>query len=246
MRMNSALGKRILAAVRGADYAHAGEEEAIELAFAPIPKDPERNALDAGCGRAGTAAYVQARGWGRVSGFDLDAGSIEEARTRHPELDLRTADAASADAAFEERFALIYAFNAFYAFPEQAAALRALRRLASPPARLVLFDYVDRGSFAASEFGRRADTAHWRPLRIESVPCQLGEAGWKLDGVTEMHAEYERWYAAFVARIEARRDAIIALGGEESFSPVHDLYRAMHHAVRDRALGGATVYATAV
>src|SRR4051794_28000217 len=116
MQMNSALGKRILAAVRGADFAHAGEAEAIELALAPVEKDARRTVLDAGCGRGGTAAYVQHHGWGRVSGFDIDATSIEEALGRYPELDLRVADAASADAAFSVAFDLLYSFNAFYAF----------------------------------------------------------------------------------------------------------------------------------
>lgn len=246
MRMNSALGKKILATVRGADFAHAGEAEAIELALAPIVKDRERTVLDAGCGRGGTAAYVQEHGWGRVSGFDVDAASIEEALARYPDLDLRVADAASADGAFGTRFALVYSFNAFYAFPDQAAALRALRRLAHDGGRLVLFDYVDRGGFADSSFARRGDTAHWRPLRLGTAPAELAAAGWRVDEVVAMHAEYERWYAAFVARIESRRDAIVALAGEAAYAPVHELYRTMHEAVRDGVLGGATVHASAV
>ena len=37
MNMNSFEGKRIVALVREGDYAHAGEEEAIERAFRSIP-----------------------------------------------------------------------------------------------------------------------------------------------------------------------------------------------------------------
>jgi len=243
--MNSALGKKILAAVREADYAHAGEAEAIELALAPIVKDRQRTVLDAGCGRGGTAAYVQEHGWGRVSGFDIDATSIEEALGRYPELDLRVADAVAADVAFGTRFDLLYSFNAFYAFPDQPAALRALRRVARAGSRLVLFDYVDRGDFARSELGRRPDTDHWRPLRLAAAPAELAAAGWRIDDAVPMHAEYERWYAAFVARIEAKQSAIVALAGEAAFAPVHELYRAMYQAVQSGALGGATIRATA-
>jgi SAM-dependent methyltransferase len=246
MQMNSALGKRILAAVRGADFAHAGEAEAIELALAPVAKDPRRTVLDAGCGRAGTAAYVQQHGWGRVSGFDVDAASIAEARARYPELDLRVADAASADAAFRTPFDLLCSFNAFYAFPDQPGALRALRRLARPGSRLVLFDYVDTGAFATSEFARRPDVRHWHPLRLGSAAEELAAAGWQIAEVIAMNAEYERWYAAFVARIEAKRAEIVALAGPDGFAPVHELYRAMYEAVRSGALGGATVHANAV
>jgi len=40
--MNSYLGQRILSLVREGDYAHAGEEEAIELAMSGIEKDSRR------------------------------------------------------------------------------------------------------------------------------------------------------------------------------------------------------------
>ncbi len=60
--MDNATGKRLLALVRDADYAHPGEEEANHLLFAGLAPDPRRRVLDAGCGGAGTAAWVQARG----------------------------------------------------------------------------------------------------------------------------------------------------------------------------------------
>lgn len=246
MRMNGPLGKRILALVRDADYAHAGESEAIETVLAPVPRDPARRVLDAGCGRAGTAAYVQANGWGRVSGFDVDGESIAEARTRYPDLDLRVADASSADAAFDGAFDLTFSFNAFYAFPDQAAALRALRRATRPGGVLVLFDYVDRGGFAASELGRRDDTAHWRPLDLAAIRNQLAAAGWRLDDVVALHDAYERWYSELVRRIEVKQSEIVALAGADAYPPVHELYRQMRDAVRDGELGGAAVYATAI
>ena len=246
MQMNTALGKEILATVRGADYAHAGEEEAIELALEPIAKAPQRAVLDAGCGRGGTAAYVQRQGWGRVSGFDIDATSIEAARIRYPDLRLLVADATTAHQAFTAGFELVYSFNAFYAFPDQTAALRSLRRLARRRGQLMLFDYVDRGDFARSAFGRLPDTRHWHPLRLDAVASQLAEVDWRLDGVVAMDAHYERWYAAFVERIAAKRAEIEALAGADAWQPVHDLYRAMLEAVRDGALGGAAAYATAV
>jgi len=64
---------------RKTDYAHAGEEEAIDLAFKDIPKEPKGLLLDMGCGRGGTAHYVQGRCWGNVTGADIDADSIEYA-----------------------------------------------------------------------------------------------------------------------------------------------------------------------
>ena len=76
MNMNSFEGKRILALVREGDYAHAGEEEAIERSFRSIPKVSDRWMLDVGCGRGGSADYIRRNGWGHVEGIDRDAESL--------------------------------------------------------------------------------------------------------------------------------------------------------------------------
>ena len=61
MNMNSFEGKRILALIREGDYAHAGEEEAIERAFRSIPKNRENWVLDVGCGRGGSAGVMHGK-----------------------------------------------------------------------------------------------------------------------------------------------------------------------------------------
>lgn len=82
MDMNSPLGKKVLSIVRKADYAHAGEEEAIEIVFKNIPKDSKRLLLDVGCGRGKTAQSVQHKGWGKVTGIDIDSDLINYAKKR--------------------------------------------------------------------------------------------------------------------------------------------------------------------
>jgi hypothetical protein len=80
-QMNSFAGKRLLALVRGGDYAHAGEEEAIELAFRAAPKSPLLSILDVGCGRGGTVAFVRRNGWGQIAaGIDREGDTIAYAR----------------------------------------------------------------------------------------------------------------------------------------------------------------------
>ena len=81
-QMNSFDGKRLLALVRGGDYAHAGEEEAIEIAFRGMAKRPEQSILDVGCGRGGTIAYLHRNGWtSTAAGIDRERDSIDYART---------------------------------------------------------------------------------------------------------------------------------------------------------------------
>jgi len=246
MQMNSALGKRILAMAREGDYAHAGEEEAIRLALQTVPKNPNQRLLDAGCGRGGTACFVQANGWGHVTGFDIEGQSVKEAQALHPEIKFAVCDVLAVADHVRPPFDIIYAFNAFYTFPDQAGALRALRAVAGPEARLVLFDYVDRGGFVTSDFARTEEATHWRPLDLTALPGQLAAAGWALDAVRDLDPDYERWYVALLQRFEAKRDAITELAGDALYRHAWQVYRLLLDAIQQGHLGGAIVEARAV
>ena len=87
MRMNSFIGQKILSIIRDGNYAHPGEEEAIELTFRNIPKDKNRSMLDIGCGRGGTAHYLHRHEWGNVVGIDIDSDSIQYAKQQYASLD---------------------------------------------------------------------------------------------------------------------------------------------------------------
>jgi SAM-dependent methyltransferase len=113
-----------------------------------------RGDRDAGCGRGGTAAFVQAERWARVTGVDIDAETIAFAAAAYPSVKFVAAEVTSAGELSPARFDVIYAFNAFYAFPNQPAALSALRIAARPDAILCLFDHLDRGNFSATSFTR--------------------------------------------------------------------------------------------
>jgi len=246
MRMNSALGKSILALVRDGDYAHAGEEEAIRLALGPLPHSSGQRVLDAGCGRGGTARFVQDAGWGRVSGFDIEGESVQRAQSLHPDLTLATCDVLDVAQHFTSGFDLIYAFNAYYAFPDQPGALKTLRSVARTGARLVIFEYVDRGGFNQSEFAHLDEVVHWRPLKLDTFPKNLTTAGWQLEQFRPLDVEYERWYATLVQRIEAKRDAIVALAGVEAYQHTHRVYQTLLETIQKKVLGGALTYANAV
>lgn len=246
MRMNSALGKSLLALVREGDYAHAGEEEAIRLALESVPRDVNRRVLDAGCGRGGTARYVQDMDWGRVSGFDIEAESVKRAQSLHPDITFAACDVLDVEKHFNEPVDLIYSFNAFYAFPDQPGALCALRSVAKPGARLVIFEYTDLGGFDQSEFARLDEGAHWRPIVPATFGAMLQQAGWTLESVRTLDEEYERWYATLVARIESKRGAIISLAGDVSaYDHMHRVYQTLLDTVRRKTLGGAVILARA-
>jgi 2-polyprenyl-3-methyl-5-hydroxy-6-metoxy-1,4-benzoquinol methylase len=76
MKMRHFEGKRLLSVIRGSDYAHAGEEEAINLVMSRIPKNNGRLILDVDCGLGGTAKFIQEHGWGQVTGIDIEEESM--------------------------------------------------------------------------------------------------------------------------------------------------------------------------
>lgn len=245
-RLNSPLGKRVLATARGDNYAHPGEEEAIRLTLTEFAGNPAARWLDAGCGRGGTADFVQRAGWATMTAFDLDAISIEEARRTYPAVEFHACGVTEAPDFLLGGHDLIYAFNAFYAFPDQPAALAALRKLAGGSARLVLFDYVDRGGFYDSAFAGWPEAAHWRPLDEARLASDLEAAGWRQEKVHNLDADYARWYAQLGERFVARRSELEAVAPPEIVDYAAEFYAELLAAIRAGALGGAIFVAEAV
>lgn len=244
-RMNCPDGKRLLARVRGADFAHAGEEESIRLVWEDLPKDPHQRCLDAGCGRGGTAHVVQSSSWGNITGVDIDETSIREARSTYPLVNFQAMDIAQVGPTYPEAFDLIYAFNAFYAFPDQPLALRSLRQAIRPGGTLAIFDYIDRGGFRQSELFQKPETQLWQPLIPIQAAALLKQANWELLEYREINADYQRWYAELVARFSRLRGELLTEFPEDLVDYAAHFYGLMLKAVEDGQLGGAIIYAQA-
>jgi SAM-dependent methyltransferase len=243
--MNNATGKRLLALVRDADYAHPGEEAANRLLFAGVAPDERRRVLDAGCGSGGTAAWVQARGYGAVTGIEIDAATARLARERHPEIVVVEGDLQRAGEALTGPFDLVYSMTALYAVADQVAAFRALRSLAAPGAELRALDYSDpRGRFDDASRGS-ASWRWWRPLDPLGAPALLAEAGWTSAEVRDLQPEFVLWYRQLCERIDTRRHDITREFGREWYEFAAADYAGVLEMVRAGILGGVLVRARA-
>ena len=240
MNMNSFEGKRILALIREGDYAHAGEEEAIERTFRSIAKNPEQRLLDVGCGRGGSADYVRRSGWGHVEAIDRDAESIEYARATYPEVGFHVCDVLDVPRTVTREFDVIYMLNAFYAFDRQREALAELRKVAQPGAPLVIFDYT-----VGPKSGDAPNPMMPHAIRLPEIGATLREAGWEPGVVEDLNADYARWYAAFVERVQLKRAEIEKIGGADAYNSVLSMYSGLHGVIRRGELGGAIVHARA-
>jgi SAM-dependent methyltransferase len=245
MRMDSATGKRLLALIRDADYAHPGEEEANRLLFAGLPPDPSRRILDAGSGGGGTAAWVTAQGYGEVTGLEIDAETVALARTRHPSVTFVRGDLQRAGGVLAGPFDLAYSMTALYAVPDKAAALAQLAALAAPGGELRLLEYSDPGGRFA-EAARGAGWAWWLPLEPGEVPALLAHAGWRTTECRDLSPRFQAWYEDLCRRIAAKRAAITGKFGAAWYEFVAAEYAGILGLVRDGALGGLLVRARAV
>lgn len=241
--MNSFLGKRILALVREGDFAHAGEEEAIDLTMSNLPSNRDRRLLDAGCGHGGTAAYLQSRGWGRVTGLDVEPQSITRARETYPHIQFIACDICDVSKHVSQAFDVVTMFNVLYALPDQARALAALASVTTENALLLIFDYVDRGTYQDDPIVESSVPFLPNPLKLPDLDHILRASGWRTKDVRGTDAHYERWYAELVDKIEAKRAAIEALGGADGYAYVHGVYSRLLAALRSGHLGGAIVQA---
>lgn len=242
--MNSFDGMRVLSLVRDGDYAHAGEEEAIALAMERIAKSRDQLIVDAGCGRGGTAHYLNANGWGKVVGFDIEPASIDFARTAYPNVDFYVSDVCEFGNSSGISADVICMFNAFYCFSDQARALRSLCRIAKPETQLVVFDHVNRGGYDSHALIDAGKPFLPNPPVLSEFSDLLKRNGWTLKLMNEVHESYIRWYANLVSRIERSRSQIASIVGEAGFNHVAMLYRGLLTAAERQQLGAAIIYAT--
>lgn len=241
-RLNSPQGKQILATVRGGDYAHPGEEEAIRIALMGLTPNSAQRVLDVGCGRGGTADWLRRQGWSQVAGVDRDADAIAYALQRYPQVSYRHCDVMALDHVGLGFFDLICLFNAFYAFSAQQAALKQLRAVAAPQAALRLFDYAQ-----PTEVRLPTALGHeiGHPVVLDQAERQLIEAGWQHIHTVDLTGHYVDWYAAFLHKLTACRPVIVSTHGSDWYDFFAHWYGALHEALMAGELRGVLLQAQA-
>jgi SAM-dependent methyltransferase len=239
MRMDEFDGKKFLATVRGEDFAHAGEKEAIDFVFERIPAQSNWKVLDVGCGRGGTANYVHQRGWGQVTGVDIDESSIEYAKEEYPDLDFSVCAMESVGTQFPEEFDLLYLFNVYYASSDKREAMKSFRKAAKPGATLCIFDYVNykpQEKLPSVFLGQTPAT----PAEFEEF---MKDASWEVTKNENLDKQYIEWYRKFLARFDEpslKRDY-----SAEEIESVRSKYSELLAAHESGALGGVLLLAQA-
>jgi len=244
--------KQILASLRSGNYAHPGEEEAIELTMHFINKIPTQRLLDVGCGLGGSAHYIQQHGWGTPIGIDIDANSIEFAQSTYQQLKFYTMNVVDVAQHFAaEYFDVIYLINSFYAFTNQLAALQQLRKVATQHTQLVLFDYMSYKDnaeqllpFAPKEsiYARK----NFTPIKKESIKAMLEQSGWQINRFIDLGAKYQQWYSELMTKCYAQKESLIAKFNLELYTWLETSYSNLLTLIKQGKLSGCLIIADAI
>lgn len=243
LQLNSMHGKKALALVRKADYAHPGDTETVDLVFKRLPQDPSQRVLDVGSGLGVTADYIRRQGWGKVTGIELSHSNVIHANQAYKRCDFVHADVIDAPLVLKPGFDVLVSFNAFFQFPDQAAALRALSQVARPDSQLAIVDFVDRGDYHQHPILENDRPLLPNPLHLERVEKLLADNGWRLFTIEPLHPMFVEWYRQLVERIDEAEAKIREVTPDGFFEHLRDIYAQLREAMNENRLGGAIVRA---
>lgn len=229
--------KQLLAYLRQGDFSHPGEVEAIQLAMKEIAKSPSRHVLDVGSGLGGTASYMQAQGFGKVVGLDIEPSLVEYAKKHYPAVTFVMGDIHNSD--LKTHFDLIYCLSAFFCFKNQQEALRQMSKLASPGCQLVLFDYSRPDTRPIdSPFPWSKSASHFNPIYLPELKRQLEATGWKFKNSLDISLYFERWYRELLAQFSSKRQECIQLFDKVTFDEMYAGFSHLLQDIQDGRVGG--------
>lgn len=253
-------GKVLLSFIRGADFAHPGEEEGIKLTCSDLNFIP-RAILDVGCGLGGSADWVSLKfPQARVAGIDIDSCGINHAKIRYPHIHFEPCSVQElADVNSSKRqalmhsiadhcpgFDLIYMLTSYYSMPNQIECLRAMASVAAPGASLRIFDFSDPSrNIWPPEEATPGRTSYWNPVEPSTISRYLAAAGWALDNTQDLTQEFKHWYTSLYKSILEKRSQIEAFPqGKQWFEHMQHVYGPeLQHEFETGIVGGILVKA---
>lgn len=236
----------ILLELRGGDFTHAGDREAIDMVLNKLqknfPEALEGNCLDVGCGFGGTAEYLRQKGFKHVWGIDVDQSAIDYAKSKYKAISFLNGDALLLSGQFESNFfSFVYLFNVLYAIEDKVEVLKQLARVSKPGAILMVFDY----SVTTVNSEPMLDLAGkpMRPISMKNIENQLQESGWKVLEVQDISSNFIVWYEQLLKKLEEKSQNLKGHFLEEDIAKVSATYVHILHHLHRKSIGGILIYA---
>lgn len=242
-KLNSA--RSLLSTVRGGDYIHAGDKEAIEIVIQRLleiaPEIMKGCVLDIGSGLGGTANDMYDVGFQKIYGIDIDQAAVSYAQIRYPHIKFINANANEiSDLFFQNEFSLVTLFNVIYAIEDKETLLNQIYSVTKPGGVLVLFDYTSKdGEFPFQDLSGKV----MYPIALNSIQDQLKSSCWEILEVTDLSSQYIDWYKNLLIKISQEHEKLVQVFSEEDISRVTTTFNILLDWLKDFSLGGVVIYA---
>jgi SAM-dependent methyltransferase len=178
------MDQRLMTTMLDVDERHwwyRGRRAVIDGELARLALDPDASALDAGCG-SGRALLQLARRCPRVAGLELNDEAAQLAR-RRGDFDVRTGRVEQLPWS-PGTFDLVTCLDVIEHTPDDVVALRELRRVSRPGARLM----VTVPAYQALWSVHDQLNHHYRRYSRRRLARSLAESGWLLERMTSFNS----------------------------------------------------------
>ncbi len=236
----------VLSRLRGGDYAHAGDKEAMDIVIKRVlqidPAIVSGPSLDVGSGFGGTAEHFRKRGFKHLWGIDKDKAAVRYAKEHYLEISFISGDANAAPTFFEpDFFSFIYSFNVLYAIEDKEGLLKKLSDVAKPGAILALFDYTQKND----AFHGINDLAgqKMRPIRMEGLKEKWAILGWSIVEIEDVSDSYIKWYEGLLEKLSREKPSLLQEFSLEEIGRVESGFTILLSHLKGSSLGGAIIYA---
>ncbi len=242
-KMNTS--RLLLADLRGGDYAHAGDKEAIDMVVEKVlslsPHIQKGASLDVGSGLGGTANYMYSLDFRSIYGVDLDQAAVEHAQNHYPKIPFFTANAKDVAKLFHrDFFSFIYMFNVIYAIEDKSFLLKNLYHIAKPGAILVLFDYTtEQTSFSLKDLAGKP----MYPIVLQELEKNLQVTGWETIETHDLSSHFMAWYRNLLDKMEKEQQILSLKFSEADMAKVKTTFSTIYDWLQTSQLGGTVIYA---
>lgn len=234
--------KKLAAQMRGGDFTHPGNTDAIELALQYLNTTPDHRILDVGCGLGGTAHYLKSNNYGQPIGFDFDINNIDYAQHKYPDIKFHHCDVVNSNSHFgSQHFDIIWLFNAFSMFNDQKQSLRSLSKLVNHNSKILIFDYIEGQNY--SKFNWIPSRAHY-PINLARIKQQLTDQGWQITHQIDISVQFKLWYEQDMTNINSQKNQLISSYGLDAYNNLFITYHNFYEMFENQLLGGSLIIAT--
>lgn len=218
-------------------FQHPGGELVIDLTLAPYKQNKTRKILDLGCGSGGTADYIQNKGWGVVTGIDLNHDHVKWAQDDYPDMNFYQGDVLQVTDMLKDQFDMVSMFHLLCVVPDRQKLISQARKMVTVGGALVICDFMflNGGNHSLEE-----------PVAKKELKSILSDKGWKLNSAEDVTDIYCDWYQRFLDKLNKDRTEIIEYYNLETFEEMKTKFDKRYMVLKEGFMGGIIMRATAI